>query len=179
MRLGGREARGRCKRHDDNNDTARLFSAVLTLFHFIISGHDTQRRLRRTIRGDKLATRTDPSEAVQVNFEVAAAQGGRRSDITTGVGRETMSREQRTSVAPADVFRQMSQAKATAGVSSSADKFMRAVRAHLHNLPAELSPDDMAFTNFEEYIWQIMTDLANRLIPIHHRDDLTSPNPES
>ena len=33
-------------------------------------------------------------------------------------------------MAPADVFRQISQAKATAGVSASADKLIRAVRAH-------------------------------------------------
>merc|ERR1719221_269852 len=46
----------------------------LTLLRLTISGHDTRRRLRRTIRGDKTATRTDPSEAAQENFEFAAVQ---------------------------------------------------------------------------------------------------------
>merc|ERR1719221_2022621 len=46
----------------------------LTLLRLTISGHDTRRRLRRTIRGDKTAIRTDPSEAAQENFEFAAVQ---------------------------------------------------------------------------------------------------------
>ena len=60
---------------EEEDDTAvKVFSAILTLLRFIISGHDTRRRLRRTIRRDKSATRTDPSEAAQDNFAVAAAQ---------------------------------------------------------------------------------------------------------
>ena len=65
---------------EDDDTAVKVFSAILTLLRFIISGHDTRRRLRRTIRRDKSATRTDPSEAAQESFAVAAAQmRGRRS----------------------------------------------------------------------------------------------------
>ena len=54
---------------EEDDDTAvNVLSAVLTLLRFITSGHDTRRRLRRTIREDKSATRTDPSEAAQEGF---------------------------------------------------------------------------------------------------------------
>ena len=71
-----------------------LILGNLTLLRLTISGHDTRRRLRRTISGDKTAARTDPSEAAQENFEFAAVQMRGNYPITSdGVRRETMSRE--------------------------------------------------------------------------------------
>jgi len=146
--------------------------------------------MKATVRGVSIGTSSPTSGVDPLAISVTALVGVIVLALVKVLsGRDQVRRrveQNNSAVAPSNVFRELQQSKATAGVSNATDSFTRAVRVTLLNLPEELTMDEfngedgkVDGAKVEEYIWAFATSCANSLIPFNHTRDLQPRNPEN